>query len=162
MEGKFYPEVTLVVDRPGKDIYIIILELKLEIYRILPKQNSPKVKILFKNLENKEKCLQNRNRLEEDGYLIKTTEERTKEIFLKEYGEEIFWQLEKNHENLVIHKVQLILKDSQGNRTMKIEINHDADTRNYVKNGMDLDCYYIPRVEEARREKSYNVYIVTN
>ena len=36
---------------------------------------------------------------------------------------------------------------------MKIEINHDAHTRNYVKNGMDLDSYYIPRVEEARREK---------
>ena len=78
MEGKFYPEVTLVVDRPGKDIYIIILELKLEIYRILPKQNSPKVKILFKNLENKEKCLQNRNKLDKEGYLIQTTEESTK------------------------------------------------------------------------------------
>ena len=46
-----------------------------------------------------------------------------------------------------------ISKNSQRNRAMKIEINHDTDTRNYVKNGMNLDCYYIPKVEEARREK---------
>ena len=54
MEGKFYPEVTLVVDdRPGKDIYVIMPEIKLKIYRILPKQNTPKIKILFKNMEIK-------------------------------------------------------------------------------------------------------------
>ena len=64
-------------------------EMKLKIYRILPKQNTPEVKILFKNVENKEKCLQNRNKLEEEGYLIQTTEERTKEIFLKGYDPEI-------------------------------------------------------------------------
>ena len=64
-------------------------ELKLKIYRILLKQNSPEVKILFKNVENKEKCLQNRNKLEEGGYLIQTSEERTKEIFLKGYDPEI-------------------------------------------------------------------------
>ena len=45
---------------------------------------------------------------------------------------------------------------------MKIEINHDAHTRNYVKNGMNLDYYSIPRVEEVRREKVLNVYVVTN
>ena len=72
-----------MVDRPGKDIYIRMTELKLKIYRILPKQNSPEVKILFKNVENKEKCLQNRNKLEEESYLIQRTEERTKEIFFK-------------------------------------------------------------------------------
>ena len=32
-------------------------------------------------------------------------------------------------------------------------INYDADTRNYVKNGINLDWYYIPIVEEARWEK---------
>ena len=80
MQGKFYPEVTLVVDLPGKDIYIIMVELKLKIYRILPKQNSSEVKILFKNVENKGKCLQNSNKLEEEGYLTQTTEKRTKEI----------------------------------------------------------------------------------
>ena len=72
-----------MVDRPGKDIYIRMTELKLKIYRILLKQNSPEVKILFKNVENKEKCLQNRNKLEEESYLIQRTEERTKEIFFK-------------------------------------------------------------------------------
>ena len=36
---------------------------------------------------------------------------------------------------------------------MKLEVNHDADASNYVKNGMDLDCYYVPRVEKARIEK---------
>ena len=160
MEGKFYPEVTLVVERPGKDIYIVMAEMRLRIFRILPKQNSEEIKILFKNIENKEKCLQNRNKLEEEGYKIKTTEERTKEIFLKGYDpeiekletSEIKKQLEKNHENLVIHQVKFISTDSQRNRTMKIEINNDADTRGYIKNGMDLDCYYIPKVEEARRD----------
>ena len=160
MEGKFYPEVTLVVERPGKDIYIVMAEMRLKIFRILPKQNSAEIKILFKNIENKEKCLQNRNKLEEEGYKIKTTEERTKEIFLKGYDpeiekletSEIKKQLEKNHENLVIHQVKFISTDSQRNRTMKIEINNDADTRGYIKNGMDLDCYYIPKVEEARRD----------
>ena len=161
MEGKFYPEVTLVVDRPGKDIYVIMAEIKLKIYIILPKQNTSEVKILFKNMENKEKCLQNRHKLEEEGYLIQTTEERTKKIFLKGYDPEIKKleiaeikrQLEKNHENVVIHQVKIISKDSQRNRTMKIEINLDADTRNYIKNRMDLDCYFIPREEEARKEK---------
>ena len=47
------------------------------------------MKILLKNVENKEKCLQNRNKLEEEGYLIQTTKERTKEIFLKGYDPEI-------------------------------------------------------------------------
>ena len=47
----------------------------------------------------------------------------------------------------------MISKESQRNKIMKIVINRDADTRNYVKNGMDLDCYYIPRVEEVKREK---------
>ena len=55
MEGKLYSEVTLVVDRPGKDIYIIMAELKLKIYKILPKHNCPEIKILFKNIENKKK-----------------------------------------------------------------------------------------------------------
>ena len=64
-------------------------EMKLKIYRILPKQNSSEVKILFKNIENKEKCLQNRNKLKEEGYAIQTTEERTKEIFLKGYDPEV-------------------------------------------------------------------------
>ena len=70
-----------MVDRPGKDIYIRMTELKLKIYRILLKQISPEVKILFKNVENKEKCLQNRNKLKEKGYLLQTTEEGTKEVF---------------------------------------------------------------------------------
>ena len=65
MEGKFYPQVILVIERPGKGIYVIIAEMKLKIYRILPKQNTTEIKILFKNMENKEKCLQNRNKLEE-------------------------------------------------------------------------------------------------
>ena len=55
----------------------------------------------------KEKCLQNRNKLEEESNLIQTTEERTKEIFLKGYDPEIEnletgeikRQLEKNHEH---------------------------------------------------------------
>ena len=67
--------------------------------------------------------------------------------------EEIKRQLEKNPENIVIHKIKFISKESQRNRTMKLVINHDTDTRNYVKIGMDLDCYYILRVEEARKEK---------
>ena len=83
MEGKYYPQVTLVVERPGKDIYIVMAEMKLKIYRILPRQNTTEIKILFKNKENKEKCLQNRNKLEEEGYAIQTLEEKTKEIFLK-------------------------------------------------------------------------------
>ena len=120
MEGKFYPEVTLVVDRPEKYIYIIMAESKLKIYRILPKHNWPEIKILFKNVENKRKCLQNRNKLEEEGFLIQTKEERTNEIFLRRYDpeieklktEEIKRQLEKNHENLVIHKIQLISNES--------------------------------------------------
>ena len=62
MEGKFYPQVTLVVERPGKDIYVVMAEIKLKIYRILPKQNTTEIKILFKNMENKEKCLQNRKK----------------------------------------------------------------------------------------------------
>ena len=40
-------------------------------------------------MENKKKCLQNRNKLEEEGYLIQTTEERTREIFLKGYDPEV-------------------------------------------------------------------------
>ena len=64
-------------------------EMKLKIYRILPKQNTPEVKILFKNIENKEKCLQNRNKLEEERYLVQSKEERTKKIFLKDYDPEI-------------------------------------------------------------------------
>ena len=67
MEEKFYLEVTLLVDRVRKAINTIMVELKLKIYRVLPKQNTPEVKILFKNVENKEKCLQNRNKLEEEG-----------------------------------------------------------------------------------------------
>ena len=39
--------------------------------------------------KNKEKCLKNRKKLEEEGYLIQTTEERTKEIFLKGYDPEV-------------------------------------------------------------------------
>ena len=66
---------------------------------------------------------------------------------------EIKRQLEKNYEILVIHEVKFIPTDSHRNKTMKIEINNDADTKNYMKNGMHLDCYYIPKVEEARRDK---------
>ena len=80
MEAKFYPKITLVVDKPGKDIYTRIAELKLKIYRILPKQNTSEIKRLFKNIENKEKCLQNRNKLEKEGNLIQTHKKRTKEI----------------------------------------------------------------------------------
>ena len=45
---------------------------------------------------------------------------------------------------------------------MKIEVNNDVDATNYVTNWMDLDCYYVPRVEEARRKKYYSVYEVIN
>ena len=86
----------------------------------MSKHYCPEIKILFKNVENKEKCLQNRNKLEEEGYTIRITEERTKEIFLKGYDpeiekletSEIKKQLEKNHENLVIHQVKFISTDS--------------------------------------------------
>ena len=99
------------------------------------KHNCSEIKILFKSVENKEKFLQNRNKLEEDGFLLQITEERTKEIFLKGYKpeiekletEQINRQLEKNHENLVIHKIQMISKKNQKNKSMKIVINHNAD-----------------------------------
>ena len=69
-------------------------------------------------------------------------------------------KLEINHGNLVIYKIQLISKEIQRNRTMKIVINHDIDTRNYVKNGMDLDWYYIARIEGARREKNPTISVL--
>ena len=64
-------------------------ELKLKSYRILPKINCTEIKILFKNVENKEKCLQNRKKLEEEGFLISTTEEIIQYIFLKGYDPKI-------------------------------------------------------------------------
>ena len=64
-------------------------KLKLKIYRILSRQNSTDIKILFKNVENREKFIPNRTKIEETGYSMQTTEEKTKAIFLKRYDPEI-------------------------------------------------------------------------
>ena len=31
------PEVIIVIERPGKDVYILMIELKIKIYRIISK-----------------------------------------------------------------------------------------------------------------------------
>ena len=36
---------------------------------------------------------------------------------------------------------------------MKLEIDHTADVKGLINNGMDLDAYYIPKVEAVRVEK---------
>ena len=51
-------------------------ELKLKKYRILPKYNCTEIKILFMIVENNEKCLQSKKKLEEEGFLIQTTEKQ--------------------------------------------------------------------------------------
>ena len=55
-----YPEVTLVIERPGKNVYILMVELKIKIYTIISKQDTNEIKILFKN--NKNKFLTNREK----------------------------------------------------------------------------------------------------
>ena len=55
-----YPEITLAVGGPEQDIFVIIAELKLKIYRILPTQDANKIKIILKDIQNTEKCLNNR------------------------------------------------------------------------------------------------------
>ena len=72
MQFKMYPEVILVIERPGKDVYILMVELKIKIYRIISKQDTNKIKILSKDSDNKEKFLKNRRKIEEEGYEIKT------------------------------------------------------------------------------------------
>ena len=49
------PEVIIVIERPGKDVYILMAELKIKIYKIISKQDTTKIKILFKNSDNKDK-----------------------------------------------------------------------------------------------------------
>ena len=65
--------------------------------------------------------------------------------------EDIKRQLKKNHENLKIHNITFISKDSQKKRTEEIE--QTADVNRLIKNGMDLDSYYIPKVEAARQKR---------
>ena len=83
-----YPEVTLVIERPGKDVYILMAELKIKIYRIISKQDTNEIKILFKDSDNKDKFLTNIGNIEEEGYEIRTTTPRTTNIFLKGYDPE--------------------------------------------------------------------------
>ena len=72
MQFKMYPEVTLVIERPGKDVYIFMAELKIKIKRIISKQDTNEIKILFKDSGNKEKFLTNSGKKEEEGYEIRT------------------------------------------------------------------------------------------
>ena len=57
MQFKMYPEVILVIENPGKDVYILTAELKSKIYGIISKQDTNEIKILFKGSDNKEKIL---------------------------------------------------------------------------------------------------------
>ena len=88
MQFKMYPEVTLVIKWPGKDAYILMAKLKIKIYIINTKQDTNKIKILFKDLEIKEKFLTKRGKIEEEGYEIRTAAPETTNIFLKEYNPE--------------------------------------------------------------------------
>ena len=92
MQFKMYPEVTIVIERPGKYVYILMADLKIKIYRIIFKQDINEIKILFKNADNEEKILTNREKIEEKGYEIRKAAPRTTNIFLKGYDPE----LEKN------------------------------------------------------------------
>ena len=56
-----YPEVTLVIEKPEKDAYILMAELKIKIYRIISKQVTNEIKIILKDLDNKEKFLTEEN-----------------------------------------------------------------------------------------------------
>ena len=62
MQFKMYPEVTLVKERPGIYVYILMAELKIKIYRIIFKQDTKEIKILFKDSDNKDKFLANREK----------------------------------------------------------------------------------------------------
>ena len=85
MHFKMYPEVTLVIEKPEKDAYILMAELKIKIYRIISKQDTNEIKILFKDSDYKDKFLTNRGKIEEEGYEIRTATPRTANIFLKGY-----------------------------------------------------------------------------
>ena len=68
-------------------------------------------------------------------------------------SEEIIRQFEKNHEGRKIHGITFISKHSQKKRTVKLEIDQTADVKDPIKKRMDLDAYYILKVEAARVEK---------
>ena len=70
MQFKMFSEVTLVVKRPWKDAYILMAELKIKIYRIIWRQKNNEIKIIFKDSDHKDKFLNNRRKIEEDGYEI--------------------------------------------------------------------------------------------